>query len=193
MGTLLAFGYDPNLVYEREIFTASDGVFAVDWYPRKPPPSAGAAATAAAAAAAGARAASVRQTRASAAAASSSSSSSSSTSAQSSSSPSLKICVFYPGLGLGSGNVRPSCRLFHLALPRLASPRVISSNNRLPTSYPPTQKFAQQFVDTMSREGYHCAVVTSRGVDVPLQSSRFWFPGFFDDSKVRHWPAWNAL
>lgn len=103
LGTAVAFGYNPSLVYEREIFTASDGIFAVDWYPRKPTT--------------GRRG--------------------------------IKICVFYPGLGLGSGN-----------------------------------KFAQQFVHTMSREGYHCAVVTSRGVDVPLKSSRFWHPGLYDDSKM---------
>ena len=101
LGTAVAFGYNPNLVYEREIFTANDGIFAVDWYPRKP---------------------AVGRTG-------------------------MKICLFYPGLGLGSGN-----------------------------------KFAQQFVHTLADEGYYCAVVTSRGVDVPLKSSRFWHPGFYDDS-----------
>ena len=62
-GTMIPFGYNPNLTYEREIFTVEDACFAVDWFPRKP----------------------VQQT---------------------SSSTALKICVFYPGLGLGSQNVR---------------------------------------------------------------------------------------
>jgi hypothetical protein len=34
------------------------------------------------------------------------------------------------------------------------------------------QKFAQQFVRKMAEEGYYCAIVTSRGVDIPLKSSR---------------------
>jgi hypothetical protein len=34
------------------------------------------------------------------------------------------------------------------------------------------QKFAQQFVLAMSRENYYCAIVTSRGVDIPLKTSR---------------------
>lgn len=62
-GTMIPFGYNPNLTYEREIFTVEDACFAVDWFPRKP----------------------VQQT---------------------SSSKAFKICVFYPGLGLGSQNVR---------------------------------------------------------------------------------------
>ncbi len=37
LGTIFAFGHDPQLKYEREIKTNSDGSrFAVDWYPRKP-------------------------------------------------------------------------------------------------------------------------------------------------------------
>ena len=58
LGTCVPFGYNPNLIYEREIFSAIDGCFAVDWYPCKP-----------------------RERQY------------------------LKICVFYPGLGLGSANV----------------------------------------------------------------------------------------
>mmetsp|Transcript_15210 Transcript_15210/g.14617 ORF Transcript_15210/g.14617 Transcript_15210/m.14617 type:complete len:430 (-) Transcript_15210:701-1990(-) len=102
-GTLIPFGFNPNLTYEREIFTEKDACFAVDWFPRKPDSQLGR----------------------------------------------VKICVFYPGLGLGSQN-----------------------------------KFAQQFVLFMSREGFYCAIVTSRGVDIPLKSSRFWHPGLYDDSKL---------
>jgi len=36
IGTLIAFGHDMKLQYEREIYTTDDAVFAVDWYPSKP-------------------------------------------------------------------------------------------------------------------------------------------------------------
>jgi hypothetical protein len=62
-GTMIPFGYNPNITYEREIFTEDDACFAVDWFPRKPYQ-------------------------------------------QSAPGRTTKICVFYPGLGLGSQNVR---------------------------------------------------------------------------------------
>lgn len=62
-GTMIPFGYNPNITYEREIFTEDDACFAVDWFPRKPYQQSGSGRT-------------------------------------------IKICVFYPGLGLGSQNVR---------------------------------------------------------------------------------------
>ena len=38
LGTLIPFGHDPILKFQREIFTNNeiDGQFAVDWYPKKP-------------------------------------------------------------------------------------------------------------------------------------------------------------
>ena len=62
-GTMIPFGYNPNITYEREIFTVDDACFAVDWFPRKPNQQLMAGKT-------------------------------------------IKICVFYPGLGLGSQNVK---------------------------------------------------------------------------------------
>ena len=62
-GTMIPFGYNPNITYEREIFTEEDACFAVDWFPMKPDKLYIAGRT-------------------------------------------IKICVFYPGLGLGSQNVR---------------------------------------------------------------------------------------
>ena len=62
-GTMIPFGYNPNITYEREIFTEEDACFAVDWFPRKPDQHLVAGRP-------------------------------------------VKICVFYPGLGLGSQNVR---------------------------------------------------------------------------------------
>jgi hypothetical protein len=61
-GTMIPFGYNPAITYEREIFTEEDACFAVDWFPRKPD-------------------------------------------LDSTLGRTIKICVFYPGLGLGSQNV----------------------------------------------------------------------------------------
>jgi hypothetical protein len=61
-GTMIPFGYNPGITYEREIFTEEDACFAVDWFPRKPDIDTTLGRT-------------------------------------------IKICVFYPGLGLGSQNV----------------------------------------------------------------------------------------
>lgn len=61
-GTMIPFGYNPNITYEREIFTVDDACFAVDWFPRKP-------------------------------------------NHHLITEQAIKICVFYPGLGLGSQNV----------------------------------------------------------------------------------------
>lgn len=66
-GTMIPFGYNPDITYEREIFTVEDACFAVDWFPKKPD----------------ALLDKTDEER-------------------------IKICVFYPGLGLGSQNVRSS-------------------------------------------------------------------------------------
>lgn len=76
IGTLLAFGIDLKLKYEREMIDADDAVFALDWYPYKPI---------------------IKDTS------NSSDQSSTSSSSQPSSIP-HKIIVFLPGLGLHSRN-----------------------------------------------------------------------------------------
>jgi hypothetical protein len=112
IGTILPLGYFPNLVYEREIFTVADGCFAVDWYPRKPAVADdrdGRNSVSSRSSQRGYRPTSERST-------------SSSSSSSPSSSQDLRICVFYPGLSLGSGNVRSE--LFGV-LPVLNSPSLL--------------------------------------------------------------------
>jgi hypothetical protein len=124
-GTMIPFGYNPAITYEREIFTEEDACFAVDWFPRKPD-------------------------------------------LDSTLGRTIKICVFYPGLGLGSQNVIMRSFLNGTKCTKILLYVVITFH--LPLYL---QKFAQQFVLAMSKEGFFSAIVTSRGVDIPLKTSRF--------------------
>jgi hypothetical protein len=124
-GTMIPFGYNPAITYEREIFTEEDACFAVDWFPRKPD-------------------------------------------LDSTLGRTIKICVFYPGLGLGSQNVIMRSFQNETKCKQISLYVVITFHLLLYL-----QKFAQQFVLAMSKEGFFSAIVTSRGVDIPLKTSRF--------------------
>lgn len=124
-GTMIPFGYNPAITYEREIFTEEDACFAVDWFPRKPD-------------------------------------------LDSTLGRTIKICVFYPGLGLGSQNVTMFFLSYFLQVLTNAASVVVKFS---PPFY--LQKFAQQFVLAMSKEGFYSAIITSRGVDIPLKTSRY--------------------
>jgi hypothetical protein len=80
----------------------------------------------------------------------------------------IKICVFYPGLGLGSQNVIMRSFQNETKCKQISLYVVITFHLLLYL-----QKFAQQFVLAMSKEGFFSAIVTSRGVDIPLKTSRF--------------------
>jgi len=55
-------------------------------------------------------------------------------------------------------------------------------------------KFCQNFVNYAHSQGYVCAVLNPRGLNIPLKSKKLWYPGLHDDtlyvlqSLERHYP-----